>query len=305
MKCFMLFRVNFFIFAAMSFLSCNFLSETRIDIQGHRGARGYLPENTIPSFLLALESGVTTLEMDVVVSLDKKLIVSHEPWMSAEICSNPDGTPVSDTEQMSLNLYKMNYDEIARFDCGKRGNPRFPQQKPMPATKPLLSSVVTAVEAFIQGNQLDSVFYNIETKSEPEGDTIYHPAPAEFAKLLYDELKKLGIEKRTTVQSFDVRTLKEMRKLDGTITLALLVAEGNFSDHLAALGFTPEIYSPNYKLVTNGLVQEAHEKNIRVIPWTVNDPLEMKKLIEFGVDGIITDYPDIGVKIAKSYEGKR
>lgn len=285
--------------------SCISLSDKKIDIQGHRGARGYLPENSIPAFILALESGVTTLELDVVVSADKKLVVSHDPWMSAEICSYPDGRAVADSEQTSLNLYKMTYDEIAKFDCGKRGNARFPLQKAMPATKPLLSSVVASVEAFIEGNKLDSVGYNIETKSEPQGDGIYHPLPAEFAKLLYDELNKSGIAKRTTVQSFDVRTLQEMRALDSAITLALLVEEGDFNEHLAALGFTPEIYSPNYTLVTQELMRNAHEKKVRVIPWTVNDSTEMKKLIKLGVDGIITDYPDVGVKIAQSYEGKR
>lgn len=292
--------------------NCNSMNTTsptteqkpKVDIQGHRGARGYLPENSIPAFMLALESGVQTLELDVVVSADGKLVVSHEPWMSAEIASHPDGRPVTAEEEMSLNLYKMTYGEIQQYDCGKRGNARFPQQKPMAVTKPLLSEVLDTIEAVVKIRGLKALFYNIETKSEPQGDTLYHPVPAEFSKLLLDEVKKHGVQDRTIVQSFDVRTLQEMRKLDPAIKLALLTSEGTLSENLAALGFTPEIYSPNYALVTDLLMREAREKGFQVIPWTVNDSTEMKRLIDLGVHGIITDYPDMGVKIANSYEGK-
>ncbi len=287
------------------FAGCESANKIPMDIQGHRGARGYLPENTIPSFILALESGARTLEMDVVVSADRKLVVSHEPWVSAEICSHPDGRPVTKEEQMSLNLYKMNYEEIVKFDCGSRGNVRFPQQKAIAATKPLLSEVIDTIESIVSNRNLPPVFYNIETKSEPQGDNIYHPAPAEFVQLLLDELKRRGIENRTIVQSFDVRTLQEIRKLNGNIKLALLASEGAFSTHLHSLGFIPEIYSPNYKLVTDTLMKEAQEKGVRVIPWTVNDSIEMKRLLDLGVVGFITDYPDLGVKISKSYEGKK
>jgi len=286
------------------FFGCSPEQIEYMDIQGHRGARGYLPENTIPSFILALESGVKTLEMDVVVSADGKLVVSHEPWMSAEICSHPDGRHVTEEDQMNLNLYRMSYEEIAKYDCGSRGNARFPQQKVMAVTKPLLSAVIDTIESIVKSRKLPPIFYNIETKTESQGDNLYHPAPAQFVKLLLDELKKHGIENRTTVQSFDVRTLQEMLKLDGKISLALLVSEGAFSAHLDTLGFIPEIYSPNYKLVTDTLMKEAQEKGVQVIPWTVNDSLEMKRLIDLGVDGFITDYPEVGVKISKSYDGK-
>lgn len=292
-------------FVILLFASCESANRKPMDIQGHRGARGYLPENTIPAFLLALESGVKTLEMDVVVSADGKLVVSHEPWMSAEICSHPDGRPLNAEEQMDYNLYKMTYAEIAAYDCGSRGNARFPQQKPMHAIKPLLSEVIDSVEAAVKAKNLPPVFYNIEIKSEPQGDNLYHPAPAAFAKLLIDELKNQHIDSRTTVQSFDVRALQEMRKQDEKISLALLVAEGAFSAHMDSLGFFPEIYSPNFKLVNATLMQEAMEKRVQIIPWTVNDTAEMKRLIELGVDGFITDFPDRGVSISKKYESKR
>jgi len=273
-----------------------------LDIQGHRGARGLYPENTIPAFVYAAELGVTTLEMDVVVSADGRLVVSHEPWMSSEICSHPDGSPVTAEEQMSLNLYKMTYDEIKRFDCGSRGNAGFPQQEKMAAAKPLLSEVFDTIEKRIRQKKLKPVHYNIETKCSVQGDNIYHPAPTEFVKLLLDELRKRNLEKRVIVQSFDVRTLKELDRLDHRIRLALLVSKRKVDANLTALGFDPDIYSPDYRLVDEKLIRQLHDRDIQVIPWTVNDTAAMKKLIAMGVDGIITDYPDIAMELSR--EGK-
>ncbi len=136
-------------------------SVVEYDLQGHRGARGLLPENSIPGFLLALEYGVDTIEMDVVVSADSQVVVSHEPWMSAEICSHPDSTAVDEEEAMSLNLFTMSYERIALFDCGSRGNERFPEQEPMSVAKPLLVDALRAVESAAE----TPVRYNIEIKS--------------------------------------------------------------------------------------------------------------------------------------------
>jgi glycerophosphoryl diester phosphodiesterase len=279
--------------------ACQFNQKKPLDIQGHRGARGLYPENTIPAFVYAAELGVTTLELDVAVSADGKLVVSHEPWMSDRICSKPDGTPVTEEEEMRLNLYKMTYDEIKKYDCGSRGNTIFPQQKKMSASKPLLSEVIDTIEKLTKQKKLKPLHYNIETKSMPVGDTVYHPVPSEFAKLLFKEIKKHDIEKRVIVQSFDVRTLKEMDKLNRHLKLALLVEEGNFMSHLTLLGFDPFIYSPNYRLVNESLIKQAHDRGILVIPWTVNDTTKMKKLIDLGVDGIITDYPDIALQFIR------
>ena len=271
-----------------------------LDIQGHRGARGLYPENTIPAFVFAAELGVTTLEMDVVVSADGKIVVSHEPWMSSGICSHPDGAPVTAAEETSLNLYKMTYDEIKKHDCGSRGNARFPQQRKMAVSKPLLSEVIETIEKLTAWKNLKPVQYNIETKSMPGGENIYHPPPPEFARLLLDEIKKHHIGERTIVQSFDVRTLQEMKKLAPEIRLALLAASGDYDLNAGKLGFTPSIYSPDYHLVNESLIIEVHGKKAQVIPWTVNDSTEMKKLIDMGVDGIITDYPDIGMRFIGS-----
>lgn len=267
------------------------------DVQGHRGARGLLPENTLPAFLKALELGVTTLEMDVVITRDDQVVVSHEPWMSGTFCSLPSGEPVPVAQEQQYNLYTMTWPEVQAFDCGRRGHPRFPRQQPMQVHKPLLREVIAAAEAWTQMHGRPPVQYNIETKSMPEGDGLFHPVPALFSRLLYDVLADTGIRDRAIVQSFDVRTLQAMRQWDPSLRLALLVArEQNrgLTAHLDALGFTPTIYSPDYRLVDAALVEAVHQAGMHLIPWTVNTLEDMLHLKALGVDGLITDYPNIG-----------
>lgn len=266
------------------------------DLQGHRGARGLFPENTIEGFLAAIDLQVNTLEMDVVISKDKKAVVSHEPWISSVICSDADGNPVSEGKE--LNMYQLKYDEIASYDCGSLPHPDFPLQAKMPVRKPLLSEVVEAVNARIDSLELEQVSYNIEIKSTPEGDNIYHPEPAEFCQLVYDQIVESGIKERTIIQAFDERSLQAMKKIDSSIPVAWLIYETQgFENDLEKLGFTPEIYSPYYKLVDENLVQSCKANNIQLIPWTVNDEDDMIELLELGVDGIITDYPDVALTL--------
>ena len=273
------------------------LTQMPFDVQGHRGARGLVPENTIPSFIYALDQGVTTLEMDVVISRDSMVVLSHEPWFSSQICSKADGTPVGEEEEKALNMYEMTYEEIRTFDCGSRGNPRFPRQIPVKISKPLLSEVITEVEQYISEKGLAPVGYNIETKSSPTHDDVYHPEPAVFTALVLDTISRQGIMNRSTLQSFDIRTLQEAKKQAPDLNLALLVGSHDdmqFDAWLDHLGFIPDIYSPYYKLVDDSLVQQVHARGMQVIPWTINTLEEMQELKTMGVDGIITDYPDIG-----------
>ena len=275
----------------------NSITEMPIDLQGHRGARGLVPENTIPSFIYAIDQGVTTLEMDVVISQDSQVVLSHEPWMSSQICSKSDGTPVLEEEERELNMYQMTYDEISTYDCGSRGNPRFPRQVPMKISKPTLFQVIEEAEKYTQNKNIPAVLYNIETKSSTEGDGVYHPTPAVFTKLVLDVIAEAGIMERTTLQSFDVRTLQQAKQIAPEMSLALLVGsheQMNFEAYLDHLGFIPDIYSPYYKLVDATLVERAHSKGMQLIPWTINTLEEMQELKNLGVDGIITDYPDIG-----------
>lgn len=264
------------------------------DWQGHRGARGLAPENTIAAFLKALEyAEVTTLELDVAVSADSQVVVSHEPWMSETICNHPDGRAVAAAEAKSLNLHRMRYVEIQGFDCGQRGHERFPEQRKQAAEKPLLRDVISAVDTYCQKHRRPLPRFNIEVKSKPEWDGIYTPVPDVFARLVLAEIDAAGIRKRTCVQSFDKRALQAMQQLAPKITMALLIEDAaGVEAQLAELGFTPNVYSPYYQLVTAHLVQAVHEAGMRIIPWTVNETEIMQSLMALGVDGIITDYPD-------------
>lgn len=265
------------------------------DWQGHRGCRGLLPENSIPAFLKALEfPQVKTLELDLAVSKNGELIVSHEPWMNEAICTKPDGTPVTKSEAMSLKIMDMTYEEIKQYDCGSRGNPRFPQQQKMKVYKPSLEDVVTAVRQHCEAKKRPMPRFNIEIKSHPDGDGIFTPKIADFAKLVMAELGRLKITDLCCVQSFDVRALKEVKKLAPNQVMALLVEnKDGYEKNLQQLDFQPTIYSVDYHLLRKKDVKALHKMGLKVIPWTVNDVKSMKKLRRWKVDGIITDYPNL------------
>lgn len=270
----------------------------KFDLQGHRGARGMKPENTIPAFIAALNEGVTTLELDLAVTKDRQLVVSHEPWMSAEICLHPDGTPIHKKEEHALNIYQMTYAEIVQYDCGSSGNAQFPEQEKMKVHKPLLRDVIVAVENHIKNFSLYEVDYNIEIKSLPAGDNLYHPAPAEFSDLVYQLVSQYLPLERVIIQSFDFRVLRYFHQKYPEVRLAALVENTRTpEENLAELGFMPHIYSPYYKRLTPEQVVALKSRNIRVIPWTVNEPEDMKRLKSWGVDGLITDYPNRAAQI--------
>ena len=274
------------------------LLQDPIDLQGHRGARGLLPENTIPAFLRALDLGVTTLEMDIAINAEGNAVVSHEPWMSATICSHPDGRQVTADEETDLRIFTMSDQEVAGFDCGSRGHPGFRKQQPVAISKPLLSEVLQAVATHSEIIERQPVLFNIEIKSRPDGDRIFHPEVAEFAGILYQTVKSHGTLARTTVQSFDPRALEATHEIDAEISTALLVEnDEGFQKNLAMLSFVPDIYSPNYELVNQDLINAAHANNMQIIPWTVNDEETIRELVEMGVDGLITDYPDLAVRV--------
>lgn len=265
----------------------------KFDVQGHRGARGLKPENTIPAFLTALDAGVTTLEMDAVITKDKQVILSHEPWMSAAICLDTTGNSFSEKDEKKFNIYQMTYEEVNLFDCGSKTNDRFPLQEKLSVSKPLLSDVIIAVENYIRNNTQYEVDYNIEIKSSPETDKKYHPTIEEYSDLVYTLLDQYLPLERVVIQSFDFRVLKYWHHKYPDVRLAALVENTGSVDHnLEALGFKPSIYSPYFKLLSKEKVSYLHSKKIRVIPWTVNEESEMLVMKGMGVDGFITDYPD-------------
>jgi glycerophosphoryl diester phosphodiesterase len=265
----------------------------KFDVQGHRGARGLRPENTIPAFLLALDSGVTTVEMDVVITKDKQVVVSHEPYMSASICMNASGDNFPEKEEKKYNIYQMTYDEVRAFDCGSKGNDKFPQQEKIAVSKPLLSDVIIAVENHIKNYSTYEVDYNIEIKATSEGDQKFHPTVEEYCELVYELVDEYLPMERVVFQSFDFRVLKYLHEKYPDVRLAALVENLKSIDtNLKELGFKPSIYSPYYKLINKEKILYLHKMKIRVIPWTVNETADMLALKGMGVDGFITDYPD-------------
>lgn len=280
------------------------------DTQGHRGARGMKPENTIPAFLYALDSGVTTIELDLAITKDKKLVVSHEPWMSASFCLNPAGEPIPAKDERKYNIYKMTYAEVAQWDCGSKGNEKFPKQEKFKVSKPLLVDVILAVENHIKNFTRYEVDYNIEIKSLPEGDDKFHPKPGEFSDLVYALVDQYLPLDRVVIQSFDLRVLKYWHEKYPEVRLALLIENKKTVDeNLEALGFTPSIYSPYFKLLTDADIKNLHAKRVRVIPWTVNEEKDMLILKGMNVDGFITDFPNIAARYKRTLslkpKGKR
>ncbi|UOR04967.1 glycerophosphodiester phosphodiesterase [Hymenobacter aerilatus] len=265
-----------------------------LDTQGHRGCRGLLPENTVPAMLKALDLGVTTLEMDIAISQDKQVLLSHDPYMNADFVHSPNGQPLTPAAGKALRLYGLPYADIRRYDVGSYGNPKFPRQQKLKAHKPLLAEVIDAAEAHAKQQGRALPYYNIETKTTPAGDNTLHPEPEEFVRLLLAVVTQKGVQDRVIIQSFDPRTLEVVHRTHPTLRTALLVENPDgLAANLKRLSFRPTIYSPYYKLVTPELVQTCHQQGIQVIPWTVNTASTIKELVAQKVDGIITDYPDL------------
>ncbi|MDJ1504533.1 glycerophosphodiester phosphodiesterase [Xanthocytophaga agilis] len=282
-----------FLYLLFFFTILTSYSQSTFDWQAHRGGRGIMPENSLPAFQKSLEIGVTTLELDVVITKDKQVIVSHEPFFSADICLDKTGQSVS-SDKKQYNIYQFTYTEVQSFDCGSKGNKGFPEQQKLKVSKPLLSEVFQLAEKYCQEKKLPPVHYNIEIKSSPEGDNTFHPEVSEFSNLVYQIIKQYVPLERITLQCFDFRVLKYWKEKYPTVTLAALVANPrSVENNLADLGFTPQIYSPYYKLLlTKNKVENIHALGMKVIPWTVNEVTDMQRLKDWGVDGIITDYPN-------------
>lgn len=280
----------FYFLGLLPFLSFS----QEFDIQGHRGCRGLLPENTIEAFKKAIDLGVTTLEMDVVISKDNQVLLSHEPFLSHEICLDTSENEITEANEHSYNLYQMNYSEIKTCDCGSKVHPRFLDQLKMKTYKPLLSEVIDFAENYLKKNYPGrKIQYNIETKLDPKDDEVFHPKPKEFVDLLVGVLKTKNISDRVYIQSFDVRTLQYLHTNFTEFKTVLLVENKmTIKQNLKLLGFKPDVYSPEFILLDKSNVHFLHKKGIKVIPWTVNKMEDMKRVISFGVDGLISDYPN-------------
>jgi len=284
-----------------------------LDIQGHRGARGLAPENTLPAFARALAIGVTTLEMDCAVTRDGVVVVSHDPALNPDITRGPDGKWL---EQAGPAIRSLTYVDLRQYDVG-RLNPsrpyaqRWPEQRAVDGTRiPRLADVFALVRK--SGNE--TVRFNIETKISPltSNETT---GPEDFARKLISAVRSAGMAERTAIQSFDWRTLAVVQKEAPEIATVYLTVEKGFMDNVGAErggspwtaghrirdhGSVPRlvkaaggaVWSPYYAEITREQVREAQSLGLKVVPWTANEPADMRRLIEWSVDGIISDYPD-------------
>ena len=190
----------------------------------------------------------------------------------------------------------MPYSEVIKYDVGLKAHPRFPKQQKMKVHKPLLSEVIDAVEIYAKANHKPSLYYNLETKTTSQTDGVFHPEPKEFVDLMMSVIFEKKIENRVIIQSFDTRTLRYLHQKYPKIKTALLIEDFDkkeFSKQIEDLGFIPTIYSPAKELVTPQLVKECKSREVKLIPWTVNDLSSINKLTKMGVDGIISDYPNL------------
>ncbi|MEO5694896.1 MAG: glycerophosphodiester phosphodiesterase [Usitatibacter sp.] len=307
---------------------------TRLDIQGHRGARGLAPENTLPAFERALALGVTTLEMDVNVTRDGVVVVGHDPSLNPDIARGPDGKWL---EKRGPAIFHLTFAELQRYDIGrlKPGTNyarRYPEQVPADGTR---YSRLSDVFALVQRSGDTRVRFNIETKVSPAApdETL---APEPFARALIGEIRAAGMQSRSTIQSFDWRTLQVVQEEAPQIATVYLSAQQKFLDTICtgAMARTPTIdpadcgasawtaafqlreygsvakmvraaggtiWSPEYRDIDAAKLKEAHALGLRVVVWTVNDPVQIAAMLELGVDGIISDRPDLVISAA----GKR
>lgn len=249
-----------------------------------------MPENTIEAMLRALDFPITTLELDVVVSKDGEVIVSHEPWVSPEICTGPGVDP---GKPRAVNIFKLTVRELAKFDCGSKLHPRFPEQQKLAARKPTLRELLDKTEALIAQRKL-GIRYNVEIKSTVEDEKAgYQPDVGTFTETVVKELMGRLSPERFSIQSFDWRVLRYLHKAHPRIqTVALIEGAFDAQAALRKLGFVPSVFSPYFKFLTKKDVTFFQAKKVKVIPWTVNEVSDMEALRRMGVDGLITDYPD-------------
>jgi len=287
-------RILLLLVVYLNFLTAMFSQLTnKIEIQGHRGCRGHFPENTIAACVEGLRMGASTLEIDVVISKDNQVIVSHEPYFSHLISTHPTGLVITKDNEKSFNIYQMNVSEVQKFDVGQKVHPDFPTQQPSPAFKPTLQQLADGVREAEKHFNLPEVRWNIEIKRNPAFDEVTHPDPETFVRLVVEATKNAGLLEKCNFQSFDPQILRILKESFPQTTLAFLVHTHKLPDeHFTELGFVPHIYSPHYSLISQNVVKTCHQKGVKVIPWTVNEMDAIREMIEYDVDGIISDYPD-------------
>jgi glycerophosphoryl diester phosphodiesterase len=270
------------------------------EIQGHRGARWVRPENTLSAFRYALAAGVDTLEMDLLVTKDGVLVVAHDPVLNPDICLDPKGRRLT----KSVAVRSLTLKQLKRYDCGTLVNPRFPMQAPQPKERiPTLEEVLVWL-ANDPNPRAKTVLLNLETKSE-EAHPEFAPSPKVFAKLVLDMMKKHGVLDRSTLQSFDFRTLVAARALEPKVMISALI-EDRPKEPLVEIAarLKANVVSPNHEWLTAEDVMSLQAAQVKVIPWTVNAKADWERLVSFGVDGMISDHPQALLEYRQSLGGR-
>lgn len=268
--------------ACLFLLVCIAMSAApKILVHGHRGARAMRPENTLPAFEYAISIGADVLELDMAVTKDNVIVVSHDPYLEPPVCSPPEGSAVK-----KATIHELTLAQVKQWDCGKMRNPLFAKQTPVAGTRmPALDEVFEMAKA-----KSGTIQFNIETKSFADHPELT-PPPEEFARLVLDLVRKHHLESRVYLQSFDFRTLHAMKKLAPEIRRVALWEGDDRSFVDIAKDADATIVSPAYRLVTPEKVKAAHEAGLEVVPWTANRPADWDKLIAAQVDAIISDDP--------------
>ncbi|TGM84519.1 glycerophosphodiester phosphodiesterase [Leptospira levettii] len=279
-----------------------------IDLQGHRGARGLKPENTWPAFEEAIKYKMVTLELDTVLTKDKRVVIHHDSDTNPIICQNVDGSQIQ-----KKSLYDLTLAELQALDCGSKQNPNFPKQIPVPGTK--LLSLEEFFELVLKHEKKSKEVYefNIETKF-PDDGSAPDSLVKEHTEKLIQIIEKYKVVDRSTIQSFDMRTLSVSKQKNSKIKTSALFVPTYFQGFLMTIGLgngyretilalakekQADIISPYFLYVTPKFVKTSHDKGMMVIPWTVNTEKEMNRLVTCGVDGIISDYPDMLDKVVR------
>jgi glycerophosphoryl diester phosphodiesterase len=268
--------------------------------EGHRGTRGLMPENTIPAMKKGVEAGANCIEVDVYLTKDGKVLIAHDPYVNVSHSLYSDGSEIAKDDAKKYIWHQMNYEDIRKFDVGSKPYAEYTQQQKIKVSMPLLGELIDSVEAYVTANHLPKPIYNIELKTSVKYDSLnYNAGPAAVVEAVLQDVKGRKIGHRFYIQSFDVRPLQYVHQKHPDIVIGYLTSGKNLDSNLKSLGFLPHIYSPQYKLVNKAMANYCHSKNMKLVPWTVNDKEKMKTLIADGVDGIITDYPNYFAEIGK------
>jgi glycerophosphoryl diester phosphodiesterase len=268
--------------------------------EGHRGTRGLMPENTIPAMKKGVETGANCIEVDVYLTKDGKVLIAHDPYVNVSHSLYSDGSEIAKDDAKKYSWRQMNYEDIKKFDVGSKPYPAYPQQQKIKVSMPLLGELIDSVEAYVTANHLPKPIYNIELKTSIKYDSLnYNAGPAAVVEAVLQDVKGRNIGNRFYIQSFDVRPLQYVHQKYPGIVIGYLTSGKDLDSNLKSLGFLPHLYSPQYNLVNKAMVDYCHSKNMKLVPWTVNDKEKMKSLIADGVDGIITDYPNYFAEIGK------